>query len=266
MSLLQALAESPVIQRFGWTLLHSSWQASAVAMGLALILPGIRKRGARAAYAACLGALLLMIVMPAITFFVVPVETAPTRTAPAASGPTNVGSVSSPGPVSSAGIVVISWPLLTTDGPPVVDPPFALDRVTSETSIPKRVYVARDESPGMFRTATAAPLKIATPAVAAALLPTIGQRFTSWWREIPEQMSACAPWLVAIWTFGVMALSLWNLGGWFAVQRLKIRQARPVSAKYRTSCDAPGPKAGPNTRSATLAVGHCRDAARDRRT
>jgi beta-lactamase regulating signal transducer with metallopeptidase domain/uncharacterized GH25 family protein/thiol-disulfide isomerase/thioredoxin len=226
---LQALAESPVIQRFGWTLLHSSWQGLAVAVGLVLILPGIRRRGARAAYAACLGALLLTIAMPAITFFVVPIDTAPRRTAPSGSSTTAMVPINAQ-PILPAGIELMVSPLLTTDGSLVKEPPFALDRATSETSIPKRVYVTRDASPGMWGTVPAAQSKIATPTVAAAPLPTISQRFTSWWREIPENVSACAPGLVAIWIFGVLALSLWNLGGWFAVHRLKSKTARPVSA------------------------------------
>jgi beta-lactamase regulating signal transducer with metallopeptidase domain/thiol-disulfide isomerase/thioredoxin/uncharacterized GH25 family protein len=224
MNWLQALAASSLIERAGWTLLHSSWQGLAVAIVLAAILPGIRNHGARPAYAACLGAILLMIVLPAITFFVVPTDIAPRRTVPTAFPPTNAG------PVSSPRTVPIFSPLMTTDGPLVADSALALERATSETSIPKRVYVAHVARPGTVRTVPAAPSKIATPTVAAAPQPTFSQRIVSWWQQIPGTVSACAPWFVAFWTAGVLALSLWNLGGWFAVQRLKSRDAQPVSA------------------------------------
>jgi hypothetical protein len=81
MNSLQIFIESPVIERLGWTLLHSAWQGLGVALVLALLLPAIRRRGARAAYAVCCGALLLTILLPAITFCIVP-ESPRTRVLP----------------------------------------------------------------------------------------------------------------------------------------------------------------------------------------
>ena len=37
------------------------------------------------------------------------------------------------------------------------------------------------------------------------------------------------PWVVGGWAVGVVLLSLWNLGGWIAAQRLKVLGIRPVS-------------------------------------
>ncbi len=51
MNSLQAIADSPMVYRLGWILLHSVWQVLAVAIGLAVLLPALRRRGARAGYA-----------------------------------------------------------------------------------------------------------------------------------------------------------------------------------------------------------------------
>ena len=42
MNSLQAIADSPMVYRLGWILLHSIWQALAVAIGLAVLLPALR--------------------------------------------------------------------------------------------------------------------------------------------------------------------------------------------------------------------------------
>src|SRR4051812_45637996 len=72
MNALQAFTDSPMVQRLGWTLLHSIWQALGIAIGLAVALPIVRRAGARAGYALCCGALLLTILLPALTFVVLP--------------------------------------------------------------------------------------------------------------------------------------------------------------------------------------------------
>ena len=43
MNSLQAIADSPMVYRLGWILLHSIWQALAVAIGLAVLLPALRR-------------------------------------------------------------------------------------------------------------------------------------------------------------------------------------------------------------------------------
>ena len=48
MNSLQAIADSPMVYRLGWILLHSIWQALAVAIGLAVLLPALRRRACRA--------------------------------------------------------------------------------------------------------------------------------------------------------------------------------------------------------------------------
>ena len=43
-------------------------------------------------------------------------------------------------------------------------------------------------------------------------------------------LASAAPWLVLVWLVGVLALSIWNLGAWVAVQHLKSLTTRPASA------------------------------------
>ncbi len=178
MNVLQALGESPVIQRLGWTLLHSLWQASAVAALLALVLPALRKCTARTAYAACCGALLLVVVLPAMTFALLPEssiigtagkEAAPDRPAPRTNNPTTAPQ--------------------TDGGSPAVTP---------------------------------------GPSPAA-------EGVTALWGHLTSKLPSWIPWIVLIWSHGVSGLSLWNLGGWMAVQRLKSKAARPVSLTIQES-------------------------------
>ena len=44
-------------------------------------------------------------------------------------------------------------------------------------------------------------------------------------------------WIVAAWLAGVLAFSLWNLGGWFAVHRLRQRTVSP-SQEHISFADA----------------------------
>ena len=208
MNFLQALANSPVIERAGWTLLHSAWQGLAVAIGLAIVLPAVHRRGARAAYAVCCGALLLMIGLPAITFFVIRDSN---RTA-GATRATPVPSATSSSNTSSKTVVT----------PIAVEPARVARRrlpvvFASNVSSPETVERAADSPRG------AAPTPVTTQ-------PSLGQRALTVWRQIPTAISAWLPWAVCVWIFGVLALSLWNVAGWFAVQRLKSRATSPVSA------------------------------------
>jgi len=65
---LRDVADSPLAERLGWTLLHSVWQGAAVAVGLALALILLRRRSAQARYSASCAALACMAMLPALTF------------------------------------------------------------------------------------------------------------------------------------------------------------------------------------------------------
>ena len=56
MSILSELLSSAIVQRLGWTLLHSVWQFALIAILLSALLAALRKRSANTRYlAACVG-------------------------------------------------------------------------------------------------------------------------------------------------------------------------------------------------------------------
>ena len=68
---LESILTSSIVHRVGWTLLHSLWQAAAVAALLAGAMWILRRRSASLRYAAACAALLLMLALPAVTIWLV---------------------------------------------------------------------------------------------------------------------------------------------------------------------------------------------------
>ena len=65
----QILVSDQVVHTVGWCLVHFVWQGLLVALGLAVMLGLLRKRSAHARYFVCFGALLLMAVLPILTYW-----------------------------------------------------------------------------------------------------------------------------------------------------------------------------------------------------
>jgi beta-lactamase regulating signal transducer with metallopeptidase domain len=65
------LVTDTLIQALGWTLAHFLWQGTAVALLLAAVNAALRRSSANARYFASCAALLLMLALPLITFWVV---------------------------------------------------------------------------------------------------------------------------------------------------------------------------------------------------
>ena len=59
----------------------------------------------------------------------------------------------------------------------------------------------------------------------------------SLWSGMIDSMQHAIPWLVLAWLCGVAGLSLWNLGGWVAIQRLKVISTGTVSEEIRDLAD-----------------------------
>jgi len=73
MFLLETLFSQETVARLGWMLVHFLWQASAVALLLAVMLRLLRRTAANLRYAIACGALALMVVLPVITMQLVAV-------------------------------------------------------------------------------------------------------------------------------------------------------------------------------------------------
>ena len=70
MTALAHLATLPLVHTLGWTLLHFCWQGAIVALLLACVLALVPSRASRLRYAVALAALLLLAILPVITFSV----------------------------------------------------------------------------------------------------------------------------------------------------------------------------------------------------
>ncbi|HMP79873.1 MAG TPA: hypothetical protein PKD54_10505, partial [Pirellulaceae bacterium] len=67
-AIFQTLVEHPLVELLGWTLLHSIWQAAAIALPLAVMLRVLRHKTASLRYGiACVG-MFPMALLPAVTF------------------------------------------------------------------------------------------------------------------------------------------------------------------------------------------------------
>ncbi len=184
------LWESPFIQRLGWTILHSLWEVLAMVIVLAAVLPLLRRRGPRSAYAGCCLALAMCLLIPIATFLCLP--------SAAANRSVVIGSLPAP----------IAQPFL----PPQ---PMSLDLPTNAhpTEMPRQFSNVTLDQPADL------------PHRAAALR----DRTTKFLHQLTPQLSAWLPWLVLAWMIGVGLLSIWNCLAWLAVQRLKTKSTSPVA-------------------------------------
>ena len=90
---LKYILNNPIVQRLGWALFHSLWQCTLIAILFAVCLLALRKTKSGIRYNTALTALLLMVIIPAVTIFtvkipepakqVIPVQAKPKTTAAA---------------------------------------------------------------------------------------------------------------------------------------------------------------------------------------
>ncbi len=72
MTAIENSLSDPLVQKLGWVLIHFTWQATAVALLLALTLSVLRTATAKARYGAACLAMILMVLAPAATLCWVP--------------------------------------------------------------------------------------------------------------------------------------------------------------------------------------------------
>jgi beta-lactamase regulating signal transducer with metallopeptidase domain/LysM repeat protein len=72
MDVLKNILSQEVVHKLGWTLLHSLWQGGVVVLLLVILLRALRKSSANLQYVvACLG-LVIIVLLPVVTFYIVP--------------------------------------------------------------------------------------------------------------------------------------------------------------------------------------------------
>ena len=101
MNEIETLLEKPEVQALGWTLFHFLWQGSLVGLGMLVANVALKRRSAEARYAAACTALVLLLVLPAVTFCVL-ASTASEMAVPAASSSEFGDALQQAGPSTNA--------------------------------------------------------------------------------------------------------------------------------------------------------------------
>lgn len=177
---LHQILSSPIVNRIGLAIMHSVWECTAVGVLFAVVTLALRKRRAQVRYNIAVTALLLMVIVPVITFFVVggPAKTSPDAIAAALAGKPVVAAVDES--VTSAEITPVE----------------AVNLSETPRAVPAEVAVQ------------------AKPAGKAA--------------SITEKIEIAGPYLALGWIVGVLVLSIWHLGGWAQLRRLRRVMVKPV--------------------------------------
>jgi beta-lactamase regulating signal transducer with metallopeptidase domain len=167
---LRAVLSSGLVDRVGWTLLHSLWEAAAVAILVAGGLRAMNGFSAATRYVVASAGLGMMVMLVVGTFFFI----------------TGTGRVTSREAVGVGG---------------------GERRFATE---PQRDEGRTENAGGAVRT-----LNVAT--VTQTVKIPLRERLA----EMARELEPVFPWMVGIWTFGVLMLSGWQVGGWMAMQRLR---------------------------------------------
>ena len=178
MEILENILSQGLVQRLGWTLVHFVWQAGMVALLLAILLKLLRKSSANLRYIVACLALVIVVLLPAITMNLISVTMSYSATEfepePAAITST---------PVTIEQLSNIEAPVIETQHP--------VENVTVSPRIPFR-------------------------------------------GRITEALEPFLPYVVLGWLVGVFGLSVWHLGGWTQLQRLRRRMVKPVDESLRS--------------------------------
>src|SRR6185295_18194994 len=67
MNAIETLLDQPIFQALGWTLIHFIWQGALIALLYLSVSVLLRRWAANVRYAAACGAMLLMLIAPAVT-------------------------------------------------------------------------------------------------------------------------------------------------------------------------------------------------------
>lgn len=199
MNLASNLADQPIVAQLGWTVVHSLWQGLAIAIFLRLLLTFPLKRSAQARYVASCLALAAMALLPVATFSIM------ARSAPGGSP------IAQQAQKTTIPILGLRDPLRDV---PQVDAFSTTGHALGEST-----------SPSMSQVMSKPTNPIASPAKSSRIYSVA--LFRQW-------LSAAVPWIALAWCAGVLLMSLWNVGGWISIQRLKIERTTPVSAEIES--------------------------------
>lgn len=172
MGILENILSQDLVQKLGWTLLHSLWQGAVVVLLLAVCLRILHKSSANLRYViSCLG-LAVIVLLPVVTFCVIPASA----------------------PISDVEFIPGSQAIVTGQLPEVYEADMPLQRAIEYMQISSAA---------------------------------------SWRQRAKNLYTSALPYIVFGWLIGVLALSLWHLGGWAHLQRLKRKKVNHVNASLK---------------------------------
>ena len=164
MEILQNILEAEIIQQISWTLLHFIWQAIVTGIVTAIVLRCIKNSSASVRYTTTSLAMLILMLMPLVTF-----------------------------------------PLVTVEKQEVVSP-VTLENVSfnenSDISTNISPVVIINEEPKQMQTVN---------------------------NDSQVSYEAFLPYLALCWLAGITILSIWHIGGWFQIQKLRWQTIKPVT-------------------------------------
>jgi beta-lactamase regulating signal transducer with metallopeptidase domain len=188
MNSLEVLLTKPLLQALGWALVHFIWQGALIALLYAGLATLLRHRAASLRYSVACAAMLLMLMLPVATVFIVERSLSLT-------------SIESGGraaqPVAAPSIVDNHRQALATESAPLRMSAYASQSVPAAQSQPGGEASADSASPA----------------------------WPSWAKA---RITGLIPCLVALWFAGVLFLSLRFFGGLLVARRLKQMQTSPL--------------------------------------
>ncbi|HKQ09528.1 MAG TPA: M56 family metallopeptidase [Blastocatellia bacterium] len=193
MNTLEMLLSKPLIQALGWALVHFIWQGALVALLYAGLASALRQRAANLRYAVACAAMLLMLLLPMVTGFIIARATSQT-----------------PGEALMRQTTVYSPTGASLEG----------HRQAGASEATPPVGFGASQSVPVATTQAVAPANADAP-------------MSSWPLWARQRFVSLMPWLVAVWFAGVLFLSFRFLGGLFVAQRLKRREASPLLEQWQ---------------------------------
>jgi hypothetical protein len=200
-----------VFYRLGWVLLHSLWQFALIAIVLAVAIEILRRRSAALRYVVCCGALASTIPAVIVTFALIPDSPIPdSQPSDNRVAENSLSSVADEPLPAQPGI--LGEHIISTDLPSAVDTP---PHSPIDGSFTASINSIPFEEAGSEETVAVAESK------SSADSSSLMSRLTA----------AVRPWLpvaALAWLCGVLLLSIWNLGGWFGVMRIRRMARKPI--------------------------------------
>ena len=186
--------EDSLIDRVGWTLLHSLWQIALIAALVAVCHRLLIRRSANARYVAGCLALLAMIVVPGVTFCTLAGSEDTIGTSPLNSTATDMS-------------LRIERPL-SSQQPPTVDHA-AVDSKVSDIGEVNASSVAEAVASPLTAVNTVLPVDVPSGLTASV------------WHRLAMRLDRAMPTVVVCWMIGVLLLSIRPLFGLHVVHRLR---------------------------------------------